>query len=114
MQIMSKDWFVKEMGDFLEEKKKNDEFSDKIYDLLGASAADVIGSHDFEVLALNIIGDAINANDWLMYFVYECECDFTKFSKNVSIDDIREILFRDKITTLEELYDFIISLREVV
>lgn len=105
MTIGTKEWFLKEMNSFLLQKKENDEFLDRVYDLFGAHMADVIGQHQYETDVISLIQDIIgDTNGWVEFFIYECDCNFEWFNKKIEVDGIST-----NITCLSEFYDFIIS-----
>ena len=48
---------------------------------------------------------AIDPDEWLQYFVYDCDADFTKFNDRVENPDGTH----PNLKNLEDLYDFIVK-----
>ena len=100
---MDKYVFKNAMQEFMHNREKANETMSKLYDLFGFGVYELFDEVSYEVLFIHTVSEAIDdKSDWLGYFVWECECDFDKFSNNITVGNEHP-----NVKDFGNLYDFI-------
>lgn len=102
---MNSTQFVNWMERFIEQHKELDRVLDTFYNEIGIDLINFVDEVGFESFAVSAMEIGLNDNEqWLTYFVYECECDFDRFNNQVEVDEKNV-----NIHTYEDLYFFIVG-----
>lgn len=96
--VMSKEYFIKIMTKFINDRRKFDAWYEKLEEVLHPAPDDIYGN-SFEDDYIELIAYLLNDKDeWLPYFVYERDCNWFSYEfkgKEIQVD------------SLDKLYDLI-------
>lgn len=97
--VMSKEYFIKIMTEFIRNKRKFDAWYSKLEEVLHPAPDEIYGN-SYQDDYIELISYMLNdENEWLEYFVYERDCNWFSYWTNETEEH--------KVNSLEELYDLI-------